>query len=96
MALVVVGCGSVVATYDPASGQKTVRRVSGEWGLFTSSADFDVQRETRGETPDAGMKTWKEYWEWRFAACRQYAKDAQQRIDYIKQRRQQAGLPDYD
>jgi hypothetical protein len=42
------------------------------------------------------MKTWKEYWEWRFAACRQYAKDAQQRIDYIKQRRQQAGLPDYD
>ena len=69
---------------------------SSEWEMFTSSTDFDVLQELRGATPSAGIKTWKEYWEWRFAACRKYAKDGQKRIDYIKQRRTQVGLLDYD
>jgi len=64
--------------------------------MFTSSSDFEVQRELRGATASAGIKTWKEYWECRFAACKEYAKDGQKRIEYIKQRRAQAGLPDYD
>jgi hypothetical protein len=96
MALLAVGCGSVAATYDPATGQKTVRRLNGEWDEFTTLTDFEVHRESRGETPNAGIKTWKEYWEWRFSALRQYEKDPQKHIDYIKQRRLQAGLPDYD
>jgi hypothetical protein len=94
MALLAVGCGSVVATYDPATGQKTMHRLKGEWDEFTSLTDFQVQRELRGETPNAGIKTWKEFWEWRFSALRQYEKDPQKYIDYIKQSRMQAGLSD--
>ncbi len=67
------------------------------WKAFTSSVDFTVGQEARGEPPKFG-KTWKDYWERRVSDLWLFDTDTalKRRIEYIRHRRLQAGLQDYE
>ncbi len=94
---VLTGCSrSSIVTFDPQTG--TVRRLSAksEWDMFVHHIEWQLQRELRNDPPDAGCKTWEDYWCWTVKGEQEYASDSQRRIEYIHKRRTELGLPLYE
>jgi hypothetical protein len=59
--------------------------------FITDSIEHDLKRELVGGRPTAGIKTWKEFWQWRYSLWRKYP-DGEKWVTYTRSRRQQLGL----
>jgi hypothetical protein len=91
-ALVMSGCGSSVATYNPATHRYETSRVrGGMWGIFTHVVDAEVAREASGEKLTS---PWEKYWEGRCQTLYYDVKWGDKGIKYIIDKRRSAGLPD--
>lgn len=64
------------------------------WRRFVESVESPISREITGEKPEAGAKSWNEYWLRRIELQPSNRENRQKYVDYIIERRRQAGLPD--
>ncbi len=68
--------------------------------------DRRIEAELAGKSPEAGKKTWREYWRWSFENIRRHPgpppwkptqfRTADEMVSYIEMRRKARGLPAYD
>ena len=80
-------------------------------GTFTQDESWKrlelgrIDSELAGGQPEAGIKTWREYWKWTYANIRRYPtpawksaefKTADDMVRYIERCRAAKGLPAYD
>ena len=66
------------------------------WEFFAWSVDTRVAREMAGRRPEAGSKTWNEYWLRRLEILPAKRENRQKYINYMIERRRQEGLPELD
>jgi hypothetical protein len=62
----------------------------------TYSVEPRIAEEIARETPDAGVKTWNEYWLWRIQNIPANRENREKYVDYIIDRRHQEGLPELE
>jgi hypothetical protein len=95
--LSVAGCRSdkyMVVAPNATTGKHEIQGLITEWEAFQRDENRDFHRELGGEKPLAGFETWASYWEWRYSSLREHS--AEKEIRWIKQRRQELGLPSYE
>ena len=85
----------MVLTPNPATGKYETRFMA-DWEVFKMDEDAGFQRELRGEQPDGGFKTWESSWHNRYMNIRKSSANSEKEIGWIKQRRQELGLPLYE
>ncbi len=66
------------------------------WEVFQMEQEAGFQRELSGQPPDGGFKTWEAYWHWSYALIQKSFPNSEKEINWIKQRRQELGLPLYE
>ena len=64
------------------------------WHGYIDSVEHRIAREVEGEAPEAGIKTWNDYWLWRIEIFPQTHENRDKYINYIIDRRRQEGLPE--
>jgi hypothetical protein len=85
----------MVLTPNPTTGKYETKWMD-EWQEFQMHEEAGFQRELRGESPLGGFKTYEAYWQRRYLNIRKYAAGPEKVINWIKQRRQELGLPLYE
>lgn len=92
------GCGNGVFNTEPFvdshrddKGNVILEDTPRMWKNFIESVNRGVSDETAGERPEAGIKTWNEYWLW---AIQIIPKNREKYASYIIDRRRQEGLPE--
>lgn len=101
------GCTTRVTEYQVDSSGH-LRKV----GMFTPDESWKrteeerIEAEVAGAMPEAGKKTWREYWEWSYTNIRRNPgpppwkptefKTADEMVHWIEQRRAARLLPPYD
>jgi hypothetical protein len=92
------GCSTnkvMVLTPNPETGKYETKFMT-EFEAFQMREEAGFQRELRGEHPDGGFKTWESYWQNSYMNIRTSSKNSEKEIGWIKQRRQELGLPLYE
>jgi hypothetical protein len=74
------------------SRRTTTTTARGERWMLTS-IDLELAREKRGERPQSGKSSWREYWKWRISLWKKQ-KTGKQYIEYLGRKRKELGLPD--
>jgi hypothetical protein len=89
--LMISGCGEVFLRPDPRTGKfrKVARMSTLEEGTY-QSIDSELAKEANGQSPSAGKKSWREYWEWSISLWREHG--YQKYEDYFYRRRKEMGL----
>ena len=64
------------------------------WQRYIDSVEHKIAKEVEGGAPEAGMKTWNDYWLWRLEVFPQTHENRDKYINYIIDRRRQEGLPE--
>jgi hypothetical protein len=87
-ALLLAGCGfggSVVKSvvYSDHGGLSPAEYDAG----IADSIEAQLAREARGQHPEAGAKTWTEYWRWRYSLWRKYP-DGEKWVVHTRKRRE--------
>ena len=102
-----IGCSSTVIEYSLDSHGKVtgVQRLSPD-DSWKRTEDERIAAEAAGRKPEAGIKTWREYWKWSYTNIRRdpgpppwkptQFKNAEEMVAYIKEHRKARGLPAYD
>jgi len=103
----IVGCSSTVTeyTFDSHSRVTSVQKLTPDES-WKGAEDGRVAAEIAGQKPEAGKKTWREYWKWSYANIRRQPgpppwkptqfKNAEEMVSYIETQRKARGLPAYD
>ena len=81
------------AHYDD-KGNVVLEDTSGNWEFYMFSVDSEIVREVAGKAPDAGMKSWNDYWLFRMQAISENRESREKYVSYISVRRRQEGLPE--
>lgn len=63
------------------------------WQDWTENVDFRVSNEIAGRRPPGGKSTWNDFWLRLIDENREARENAQKYINYIIEKRQEAGLP---
>jgi hypothetical protein len=80
---------------NPQTGKYETKWMD-EWQEFQMEEESNFQDELQGRHPWGGFKTWETYWQRRYLNIRKYSTNPEKKINWIKQRRQELGLPLYD
>ena len=64
------------------------------WSEYVFSVDPRIAKEVEGSAPEAGIKTWNDYWLWRIEIFPETHENRDKYINYIIDRRRQEGLPE--
>jgi len=64
------------------------------WASFTETVDFRVANEVSGKRPEAGKKTWDEFWLWQIEKNKTGRQNSSRYIKYILNKRRDEGLPE--
>lgn len=63
------------------------------WKNWTENVDFRVSNEVSGRRPPGGKSTWNDFWIRLINENRERRENAQKYINYIIEKRREAGLP---
>jgi hypothetical protein len=103
----VVGCSSTVTEYslDSHGNITSVLKLTPD-DSWKRTEDGRIAAEVAGRKPEAGKKTWREYWKWSYTNIRREPgpppwkptqfKNAEEMVAYIETHRKARGLPAYD
>ena len=64
------------------------------WQGYIDSVDHKIAKEVEGGAPEAGIKTWNDYWLWRLEVFPQTHENRDKYINYIIDSRRQERLPE--
>jgi hypothetical protein len=102
-----VGCSSTVTQYrlDSQGNVMSVQKLTPDES-WKRTEDDRIAAEVAGREPEAGIKTWREYWKWSYKNIRRdpgpppwkptQFKNAEEMVAYIEEHRKARGLPAYD
>jgi hypothetical protein len=102
-----VGCSSTVTEYslDSHGRVTSVEKLTPDES-WKRTEDGRIAAEIAGRKPEAGIKTWREYWKWSYTNNRRQSgpppwkptqfKNAEEMVAYIETHRKARGLPAYD
>ena len=76
--------GNVILEDTPRSWQEYV----------AYSVEPRIAEEIAGKLPNAGQKTWNDYWRWRIQLIPANRENREKYVNYIIDRRRQEGLPE--
>jgi hypothetical protein len=93
------GCGKGIFNTEPFvdshrdnEGNVILEDTPRMWQNFIESVDRRVADEVAGERPEAGKKTWNEYWLWSIQIIPKNRENRQKYVNYIIDKRRQEGL----
>lgn len=96
------GCGMVntepfVDVEKDEQGNVRLQDTPRMWRDWQAEVDRAVNKELNGEPPGGGIESWSKQWQ-RVIKANRERENARKYINYIVEKRQQAGLPplDYD
>jgi hypothetical protein len=97
------GCGNGLFNTEPfvdshidENGNTVLEDTPRNWEFYAFSVDTEILRELKGEAPEAGEKTWNDYWVFRMKAIPANVENRERHINYIIDRRHQEGLPELE
>ena len=105
--LAMCGCSNSVTEFTLDSGGRVthVEKLTPDES-WKRTEDKRIEAELAGRSPEAGKKTWREYWKWSYENIRRNPgsppwkptefKSAEEMVAYIERRRKERGLPPYD
>jgi len=91
--LVYVAACSTITSIDER-GRRQTKYFQSEWDWFTAGVEQDIQAELSGKQPPGRERTWQQYWEWRIGSIESLSKEPEKKVNFIRQKRTEAGLPD--
>jgi hypothetical protein len=107
LSVTTMGCSSTVTEYRLDSHRRvtSVQKLTPDES-WKHTEDDRIAAEAAGRKPDAGIKTWREYWKWSYRNIRrepgppawkptQFG-NAEEMVAYIETQRKARGLPAYD
>ena len=100
--VIMCGCSYGIFNTEPFvdshrddKGNVILEDTSQNWHDYvTYSVEPRIADEIAGKVPDAGLKTWNDYWLWRIEIFPINHENRKRYIDYIIDRRRQDGLPE--
>ena len=75
-------------------GDVVLEDTSRMWQEYIDSVERRIAREVEGEAPEAGIKTWNDYWLWSIQILPTNMENREKHVNYIIDRRRQEGLPE--
>ena len=64
------------------------------WNDFRETVDFRIANEKSGRRPEAGKKSWVDFWVWQIQSNATGRENHKKYANYIIERRRQEGLPE--
>ena len=107
ISFILLGCSNTVTQYtlDERRRITKIERLTPDES-WKRTEDERIEAELAGKSPEAGKKTWREYWKWSYVNIRREPgpppwkptqfKNAEEMVAYIETRRKTRGLPAYD
>jgi len=90
----VTACSTITSVDE--SGKRRTKYFQSEWDWFVAGVEQDIQRELSGNPPPGSDRTWQQYWEWRIGSIESLSEEPETKVNLIRQKRQEAGLPDVE
>ena len=95
------GCSSGIFNTEPfvdshidEKGNVVLEDTPRMWQEYIDSVERRIAREAKGEAPEAGIKTWNDYWLWSIQILPANMENREKHANYIIDRRRQEGLPE--
>ena len=95
------GCSSGIFNTEPfvdshidEKGNVVLEDTPRMWQEYIDSVERRIAREVKGEAPEAGIKTWNDYWLWSIQILPANMENREKHVNYIIDRRRQEGLPE--
>jgi hypothetical protein len=95
------GCSSGIFNTEPyvdshrdEKGNVVLEDTPRMWQEYIDSVDPRIAREVEGKAPEAGIKTWNDYWLWSIQILPANMENREKHANYIIDRRRQEGLPE--
>ena len=80
-------------THQNKDGQLVLSDTPRNWEFFKDNVDFRIQNELEGKRPEAGAKTWNEFWQQHISNQNSGRENREKYINYIIEARRVQGLP---